>query len=392
MPKVNPDILIWARETAGLSLEEASRKLGISEARGIPPPDRLAALESGEIEPTRSMLVKMEKHYRRPLLVFYMSAPPLREDRGQDFRKLPENYSDTSEANVDALIRGIIARQRLLRAALEDEDEAVKLPFVGSMKLADGVKAVLASIQNTINFDLGEFRKRKTVDDAFSLLRTKVETIGVFVVLVGDLGSHHTEIGLDQFRGFALADDVAPFVVINDRDSKAAWSFTLVHELVHIWLGQTGISNNNPSGGIEKFCNEVAGEILLPKDDLDEFKLDEAQGLADTVTKFADKRNISSTMVAYKLYQNGSIDRDTWLSLRQKYKNLWDEQRESRRKMAREKGGSGGPSHYVTRRHRLGTTLVTLVQRMVQSGALTTTKAGIILGEKGRNVQKLFEA
>ena len=85
MPNVNPEILRWARETAGLTLEDAVQKLKISKARGVPALDRLAALEAGEEAPTRPMLVKMAKQYRRPLLTFYMSAPPRKADRGQDF-------------------------------------------------------------------------------------------------------------------------------------------------------------------------------------------------------------------------------------------------------------------------------------------------------------------
>lgn len=393
MPKVNPEILVWARETAGLSLEEASQKLRISAARGILPADRLAALEAGEVEPTRPMLVNMAKQYRRPLLVFYMSAPPRQGDRGQDFRKLPQEHSRTSEALVDALIRDIKARQSMLRAALEDEDEAVQRPFVGSMKMADGVEAVVKSIRETVNIDLSEFRSQPSPEDAFALLRASVEALGVFVVLIGDLGSHHTEIGLDAFRGFALADDVAPFVVINDRDSKAAWSFTLIHELVHIWLGQTGISNIYAERKIEKFCNEVAGEFLLPKAELTSLRGIGNLGFSEMkqqIVDFAQRRNLSSSMVAYGLYQSAAIEHATWLRLSQEFERLWTEGKEIQRKKAREK--DGGPNYYIVRRHRIGKNLITLVQRMVHSGSLTTTKAGMILGVKSKNVQKLFEA
>jgi Zn-dependent peptidase ImmA (M78 family) len=393
MPKVNPEILVWARETAGLNLEEASQKLRISEARGIAPVARLAALEAGQAEPTRPLLVKMAKQYRRPLLVFYMSAPPRPGDRGQDFRKLPQGYSRATEALVDALIRDVKARQRLLRAALEDEDEAEPRPFVGSMKMADGAEAVLKSIKKTLKIDLKHFRSQHSPLEAFALLRAGVEALGVFVLLIGDLGSHHTEISPEAFRGFALADDVAPFIVINDRDSKAAWSFTLIHELVHIWLGQTGISNVYSDKTIEKFCNEVAGQFLLPKDELSALQVVDTLNLEESkerITEFAQPRNLSSSMVAYSLYQTGAISRDMWQRLSKEFEKLWKEGKETQRVKARFR--EGGPDYYVVRRHRIGANLITLVQRMVQSGALTTTKAGIILGVKTRNVQKLLEA
>jgi Zn-dependent peptidase ImmA (M78 family)/transcriptional regulator with XRE-family HTH domain len=392
MPKVNPEILTWARETAGLTLEEASQKLRISQARGVSPPDRLAALEAGEVEPTRPLLVKMAKQYRRPLLVFYMSAPPREGDRGQDFRKLPKEYLGTFEPLVQALIRDVQARQSIIRAVLEDEDEAEPLSFVGSMKMSDGVEAVVTSIRETVEIDLAEFRGQQSPTKAFQLLRSGVEALGVFVLLIGDLGSHHTQISLEAFRGFALADDVAPFIIINDQDARSAWSFTLIHELAHIWLGQTGISNIYPDKDVEKFCNEVAGEFLLPKEELSTLDVEEGMSFKETrkkIGEFARARNLSSSMVAYSLLRTGKIDHSTWRRLSQEFEKLWRERKEAKREEARKK--DGGPNYYVVRRHRLGTNLISLVQRMMAGGALTTTKAGKVLGIRAKYVQKLLE-
>ncbi len=214
MPKVNPDILRWARETAGLSLEAAAQKLGIENARGATAEARLAALETGNAEPSRSLLVKMAQHYRRPLVAFYMSARPRKGDRGEDFRNLPNRHT-AAETLVDALVRDVRARQAMVRDVLLDDEEAEPLPFIGSMTMRDGVGAVLASIRQTIGLDLGEFRAQASPETAFALLRSKVEAAGVFVLLMGNLGSHHTAIDVEAFRGFALADSIAPFVVLN---------------------------------------------------------------------------------------------------------------------------------------------------------------------------------
>ena len=92
MPKVNPDILRWARETAALSVEAAAKKLGLDDARGVTAEGRLAALEAGRSEPSRSLLLKMTQHDRRPLVAFYMTAPPRKGDRGEDFRSVPDRH------------------------------------------------------------------------------------------------------------------------------------------------------------------------------------------------------------------------------------------------------------------------------------------------------------
>jgi transcriptional regulator with XRE-family HTH domain len=154
MPRVNPEILRWARETAGLSLEEATQKLKINEARGVPAVDRLRALETGEQEPTRPMVLKMAKQYHRPLLTFYMSAPPRKGDRGQDFRSLPDGYSESDDALLDALIRDVQARQSMVRSILEDEEDAEPLWFVGSAVISDGMPAILTSIRDTLQLNI----------------------------------------------------------------------------------------------------------------------------------------------------------------------------------------------------------------------------------------------
>ena len=320
MPNVNPDILKWARETAGLTLEEAAAKLDIGEAHNVPGPDRLAAYEAGEREPSRPLLVRMAKQYRRPLLTFYMSEVPRLGERGQDFRTLPPEHSRTQDGLVDAMIRDVRARQQMVRAALEDEDEAIRLPFVASMTMRDGVEAVLQSIRETLDLDLEQYRDRDTGDrgQRLCLSSEKAEKAGIYVLLVGNLGSHHTSFDVELFRGLALADDVAPFIVINDQDAETAWAFSLLHELCHIWLGATGISGANPATAVEQFCNDVAGRFLLPENEIDTLRDLRGAGfdaVAARISDFAEHRQISRSMVAYKLYREGIIQRDLWSSL-----------------------------------------------------------------------------
>jgi Zn-dependent peptidase ImmA (M78 family)/transcriptional regulator with XRE-family HTH domain len=393
MPKVNPNILRWARETAGLTLEEAATKLDLHQARGVSPVDRLAALESGADQPTRPLLTRMAKQYRRPLLTFYMTAPPRKGDRGQDFRTLPADHSDIDEALLDALIRDVKARQSMVRALLEDEEDTVLLPFVGSARMSQGVSVVLASVQKTIQLDMAAFRAEGSPSDAFNLLRDRVEAAGVFVLLIGNLGSYHTALDLETFRGFALADDIAPFVIINDQDADSARSFTLVHELVHIWLGQTGVSASRAEISIEKFCNDVASEFLLPSSELQQLAVNHRTDLESVQTRisdFARNRNLSASMVAYKLHRMGTIDFETWKSLSETFRRMWLDHRKQQRILAREEE-SHGPTYYPVRRHRIGKALLELVSSMMHAGAITTSKAATVLGVKAKNVQNLLD-
>lgn len=390
MPIVRPEILSWARETAGLSIDEATAKLGINDARNVGAADRLRALEANAAAPSRPLLLKMAKVYRRPLLTFYMSAPPPRGERGHDFRTLQDRSTD-AEPLVDTLIRDVRARQAMVRSILIDEEESEPLRFVASMTTGDGVGAVLASIRQALGFDIAEFRAQGSTDAAFSLLRAKAENIGVFVLLIGNLGSHHSALGVEVFRGFALADPIAPFIVINDQDAKSAWSFTLLHELAHLWVGATGVSGRFAEGQVERFCNDVASNFLLPSNELRFVGVGrgtDSQNAVRLISRFAEERLLSRSMVAYRLLRAGVLSEVAWRELSEQFQLEWRATREAQRE--RNRGQEGGPSYYVVRRHRLGAALLRFVARSMSEGSLTPTKAGKVLGVKARNVQPLL--
>ncbi len=392
MPKVNPEILTWARETAGLSREEAARKLQIRDARGVRAADRLACLESGAEEPTRPTLTRMAKQYRRPLLTFYLSAPPRTEGRWTDFRTLPGDQDPAAYALVNALLRDMSARQSMVRAALEDEDEAEPIPFIGSIKMSDGKQAALHTLRAILEMPKDSFYGQSNADSAFAALRGRIEDEGVFVLLKGDLGSYHTAIDAEAFRGFAIADEVAPFIVINDRDARAAWSFTLLHELVHLILGQTGMRGDYREDAAERFCDGVASEFLLPEEDLALLKIalasEPAQQIETRVSDFARRRNLSSSMVAYRAYSANMIDRGTYSKLRSESRKRWMEERKRQREQNR--GSAGGPNYYIVRRHRSGGALLGLARRMLETGAFSTTKAAKVLGIKPTQVGSML--
>ncbi len=392
MPRVNHEILKWARKGAGLSLDEACKKLAIRPARGMSAKERLEDLERGEANPTRALLEKMAKQYRRPLLTFYLPMPPKTVSRGKDLRSLPEDRNKLDEALLDALIRDVRARQSMIKALMEDEDEAVTLPFVGVGTVQEGVDRIATRLGNAVAFDLAAFRDAADADQAFSKLRSLAESAGVFVLLMGDLGSHHTGLSVETFRGISLSDPVAPVVVINDRDARSAWSFTLLHELTHVYLGQTTISGSWSGLRVEQICNDVASQMLLPDREIGSFGISPGSPLPVTQARiegFAREMNLSSTMVSYRLFRHGSISELEWQQLRRRFRELWNQGVRSRR--ARNREAAGGPDYYVVRRHRIGSYLVGFVARMLHNGAVTTSRAGRILGIKPTNVYSLIE-
>jgi Zn-dependent peptidase ImmA (M78 family) len=385
MSAIRPEVLTWARETAGLSLEDAVHAIGLKNAHGETGPERLAKIE-GAGDPPRPLLLRMAKAYRRPLLVFYLSHPPKTGDRGQDFRTLPGE--DRYNPELDALIRDIKSRQGLVRSILEDE-EAEAVPFVGSATMELPVGVLARRIAESIKFSLKDFRAEKNGDAAFAYLRWQMESAGVFVLLLGNLGSYHTNIPLEIFRGFAVADKLAPMIVINDQDARTAWSFTGLHEVVHLWLGNTGVSAADVSAQIEQYCNDVAGEILLPAAEIADFpKPLTLEAAAHAISEFAGARRISRSMVAYKLFRAAKIPRPMWTELTEHFRKAWLAQKQAQAE--KQKAVEGGPNYYIVKRHRVGDALLGLMRRALDEGTTTYTKAGRVLGVKPTNVEPLL--
>ena len=390
MVAVNPKNLIWARETAGLSLEEAAKKLNLGDTKKHTAVEKLELLERGEREPSPAQLSKMSEKYRQPLLAFYLHQPPRKSDRGQDFRTLSQPTDPKHSAHLDILLRNLLAAQSLVRDLLEEE-EARPLPFINSANMSMGYEKVAQSIAKTLQFDLKQFRKKRTYRDAFNYLRDRIESKGIFLLLMSDLGSHHTAIPVEVFRGFAIADPIAPFIVINKKDARSAWSFTALHELAHLWLGASGVSAAWGELDIEKFCNQVAAALLLPRHELNEMAPLQNTRFEDAVSvisAFAEKRNVSRAMVAYNLRLAGKIDWPRWQELQDRFTKERIEQ--NTREKERRKDQKGGPNYNVIHRSSLGKPLINLARRSIDAGTLTPSKAGIILGVKPRNVHALL--
>ncbi|MEM5299956.1 ImmA/IrrE family metallo-endopeptidase [Burkholderia sp. JPY481] len=391
MPQVNPKILVWAREAAGLGIDEAAKSLQLGGARQSGH-EALEEYEQGAKAPSRPLLLKMAKVYRRPLLTFYLQQPPVKSARGEDFRTLPGGREFESAPKLDALVRDVFVRQRLVKSILEDADEAEPLNFVGSIALTQPVDEAAKVICKRLSLDLDEFRRRKTVEESFNYLRGLTEKLGVFVLLIGNLGTHHTALSTEIFRGFALAEKVAPFIVVNDQDAKVAWSFTLLHELAHIWLGRTGVSGADFGQKIEQFCNEVASEILLPEAEMDELRHlgGDRHELISAVSTFASQRKVSRALVVYRLLKRRQIDSKQWSELTEEFRRNWEAERAKKKEQLAD--AAGGPNYYVVKRHRVGNALVEVTRRAIAEGFVTPTKAGRILGVRPTNVQALVGA
>jgi Zn-dependent peptidase ImmA (M78 family)/DNA-binding XRE family transcriptional regulator len=377
VPAVNPEILIWVRQISGFSLDQAAAELDIK-------PDALLRLEEGLKEPSYSLLKKMAQVYNRSLITFYLDKPPSEDSASQDFRTLPNSTDPILDGKVKALIRNILSRQILVKNVLEEENSS-DIEFINSIDIQNPVIETAESIKKTLNFDINEFRNINNINSAIKYVREKIEDVGVFVLLMSDLGSYHSSIPVSLFRGFAISDNLAPFIIVNNQDSKHAQIFTMFHELVHLWIGETGISAGEIANKIEVYCNDVAAEILLPIKEVVNLNLEE--DTYESIKKISRSLNLSKKMLVYRLFKAKRISLNMYKQLNEIIEQEYIEQREQDKSNKKD----GGPNYYKVQANKLGKNLLLLVSRSVNEGVLSYTKAGKILGVKPHSLNKLLD-
>lgn len=356
---INPTILQWARLEAGLSLHEAASRAKISPPRkkkdepALTAEDRLAAWEEGKDTPSLNQLENIASAYRRPLLTFFLAQPPQKVAILADFRTVANKPSLIDSPEFSALRRRITLLHQELRVLAEDAGNP-KLPFIGSLSENTPVQQFVNTLRSALKISIEEQRRIRNEDAMLGHLREFAQNIGIYVLFEGNVGSHHSNIPAEEFRGIALADDLVPLVVVNPNDAKAAMVFTLMHELAHLWLGSSGVSNFNALGsnggdGVhEKLCNSVAAEFLVPEADLRaKWKTPEGT-LSYSVDAVAKYFKVSGAVIGRRLLDINIIDSQEYGKLLAFYKARWVKHKE---KQAQQEGAPG-PAQMA--KYRLG--------------------------------------
>ena len=171
----NPSMLAWARQAAGLSEEQAARNVGLSASGRSTAVEKLVAIESGATHPTRNQLLRFADAYRRPPTVFYLASPPAAGRHGEDFRTASGSPPSLEEvALLDALLRDVRVRQSMVRAALEDDEDAHRPDLDGRLSLDDSVPDAVATLRSALDVSDDDWHR----GDPFVFLRSRVEDLG----------------------------------------------------------------------------------------------------------------------------------------------------------------------------------------------------------------------
>ena len=261
---VNPDLLRWARERAGVAQEELAAKF-----------KKLPEWESGDTQPTLKQLEAFARAVHVPFGYLFLREPPDERLPIADFRTVADTATTRASPDLIDTLYAMQRRQAWLREHLV-ENEAEPLAFAASARLADDPGAVGREMRRTLGLDEGWAAGVRGWQDAVNELRRMIERLGVMAVINGIVGNNtHRWLSVAEFRGFALTDRYAPLIFVNGADATSAQMFTLAHELAHVWLGEGGLSgfeNLLPGGtDVEDWCNRAAAEFLVPSRELREF-------------------------------------------------------------------------------------------------------------------------
>ncbi|MFA7620880.1 MAG: ImmA/IrrE family metallo-endopeptidase [Aminobacteriaceae bacterium] len=338
---------------------------------------------SGDAQPTLKQLEDFARLTRTPIGYFFLPEPPVLQLPIPDFRTLrDEELTEPSIALLDTLYL-CQQRQDWYRGYSRVHGLA-PLDFVSSTTLDDQPEQTAGAMRQILGLSVAERRALPTWTDALRQLISKAEDAGILVMTSSIVGSNsRRKLDVAEFRGFALVDDRAPLIFINGSDSKAAQMFTLAHELSHIWLGESGVSNPEvgsiPRQGVEGWCNRAAAELLMPLDALHEVYEPDAP-LTDEIQRLAHLFKVSSLVALRRLYDADFIDRDTlWMNYRQ----------ETARIRALDRGGSGG-NFYRTLSARTGKRFASAVLTSTLEGQTLFLDAFRLLGM--RKTSTLYEA
>lgn len=323
---VAPKMLSWARQRARLDIDSLLNRF-----------PKFKDWEQGKLQPTLKQLEAFANKTYLPLGVFFLPEPPKEDLPIPDFRTMVKTPYDQPSPDLLETIYLCQQRQEWYRdyTQIHRNDP---LGFVDSTTLDDDITRIADNIRQTLQFNLEQRQQARTWADALRLFVEHVEKQGILVMISGVVGSNnYRKLDPEEFRGFVLVDKFAPLIFVNSNDTKAAKMFTLAHELAHIWLGESGISNilteSIPDEKTERWCNQVAAEILVPFEDLhNAYNADNE--LLSEMERLARRYKVSTLVILRRIYDMGEISRDTFWE-------IWYEEIE-RLKAFERKPGDGG--------------------------------------------------
>ncbi len=358
---IQPRMFEWACERAGYAIADLEHRFP-----GLP------QWERGEALPTLKQVEAFAKATYTPVGYLFLKEPPVERVPIPDFRTMENVHVGHPSPDLLETIYVCQQRQEWYRDYARSMGER-PLPFVGLMNTNCDIETAAAAIRRALGFDLEQRRRMPTWTDALRHFIDQADEMGVMVMCNGVVhNNNHRHLDPEEFRGFAMADDLSPLVFINGADTKAAQMFTLAHELAHIWLGETALSDVQPTFVpdqiVERWCNRVAAELLVPLGVMRQ-EYDRSADLQVELSRLARRFKVSTLVIIRRIHDAGGLTRE-------KFWNAYDEELYRLRTIPR---GSGG-NFYLTQAARLSKRFASALVSSTLEGQTLYTDAFRMLG------------
>ena len=326
---VQPTLLRWARERAGYDADALTGRF-----------PRLGDWERGEVQPTLKQVEAFAKATRTPVGLLFLTEPPIERVPIPDFRTVANVHVSHPSPDLLDTVYLCQPRQDWYRDFALSMHEPT-LDIVGSANLKDDIVEIAATMRHILRFDVEERHHLATWTDALRHFIGRADALGVLVMASGVVGSNNRRrLQPREFRGFALADPLAPLIFINGADTKVAQMFTLAHELAHLWLGQSAVSDTEaraaPDQEVERWCNRVAADLLVSLAVLRN-ELDGRTDLQNDLQRLARHFKVSTLVILRRIHDAGRLTRD----------ELWEAYDAELARLRKMPKGSGG-DFYLT--------------------------------------------
>lgn len=358
---VNPEIVAWARERSGYSPGLLARKLNTRVSRYL-------SWEDGQDQPTFKQAQKLANAVHIPFGYFFLPKPPIESLPIPDLRTVEGRGVRQPSPELIEVVRSVIAKQEWFKDYLVEQG-AEPLPFVGSFNFrSSSPKEVVASICAVLEIQNSPELRKGTHEAYLTRLIRACEANGILVMRAGVVGANTSrKLNVSEFRGFAIADKLAPVIFINSADAKTARLFTLIHELAHLWIGSSGVSNADPDDQQEEaFCNHVSGEFLVPETEFQKNWTAE-RTLEENLANISSYFHVSKLVVARRALQFQFVSKATYQDF---YKSEFD-------RLKRE--DSGGGDYYRNSTARNSNIFARAVLRQALGNKMLLRDAGKLL-------------
>ena len=375
---ITPNVFKWARESARITQETAAAKVSVTI-------DRLKNWEEGISLPTIKQAKTLAKAYKRPFALFFLPEIPQDFQPLQDFRKSGAKPLSTSSIFI---IREIQQKQAWI-SDFYAENQENKLPFVGRFSVKNKPQQVAQDILTSLKMNPPAYQTNNPIKEWINA----AETNGIFISKTSFIQAG-LKLDLEELQGFAIADAYAPFVFINSNDWNSSQLFTLVHELAHIWIAQTGLSNQIESElehkdkfhPVELFCNEVTANVLMPKEfflKLDSLLFQDFQ----EIVKIAKQLGVSSYALLVRALNLKVITHTVYQQVKNQLDNNYNTHLQKAKQTQQNKQGK--PNYFLLQLNRNSKLFTQTILDAFRGGLIEPTMASNLLNVKVNKFSKL---